>query len=240
MPRNNQRKNKNGKKNGKSKAARGSKQPGAIGQAVGLYGRNALAPRFVRIMKSIGLPSISHTTHRYVQAGSLSASVGSLGIYQFRTNSLFDPDFTSGGHQPYGFDQFKTYYGTYMVTSSRIAMECISITSPTLAGVYMSTESSTGLTDAIYYSEPGRGQSGIVSPVFGASRTFEAEWSLKAIEGHDPADYSALITANPANSDFYTIFTQDSFTLGASPVLYWAIAITYDVTWRDPLTVASS
>jgi len=226
------------KKKTKRNANRGVSAP--IGQNVGLYGRNALAPVSVRTLKSIGFPAVSHTTHRYVQAGSLSATVGSLGLQQFRANSLFDPDLTGTGHQPYGFDQWKTYYGTYMVTSSRISLECIVITSPTLAGVYTSSESSTGFTDAIFYSEPGRGQSGIVSPVFGAPRIFEAKWALKDIADHDPADYSALVSANPTNSDFYTIFTQDSYTLAASPVLYWAVCIEYNVTWKDALSFAPS
>lgn len=217
-----------------------STRQAAITQDVGFAGRNVLAPRIAKALKPVGVPVQSRTTHRYVQAGVIVSSTGSLGIQQFRANSLFDPDLTGTGHQPYGFDQFKAYYATYMVTSSKISLECIAITSPTLAGVMTSSESSTGFTDAIFYGEPGRGQSGIVSPVFGNTRNFEARWSLADIPNHDPSEYSALVGASPANSDFFTVFTQDSFTLAATPTLYWAVCIEYQVTWKDPITVASS
>lgn len=207
---------------------------------MGLYGRNALAPVSVRGLKSIGFPAVSRTSHRYIQSNVSTAATGSLAQYQFRANSLFDPDLTGTGHQPYGFDQWKTYYATYMVTSSRITVECIVITSPTLAGVFTSSEVSTGLTTADTFCEPGRGQAGIVSPVFGAARTFEAKWNLSDIPNHDPADYSALVSANPTNSDFFTVYHQDAFALAASPVLYFTVLIEYNVTWKDPVTFASS
>jgi len=226
-----QKRNRNRRKNGKTPN---------IGRDVGLYGRNALAPVSVRSLKSIGFPATTTTKHRYIGAGILNAAVGALGIYQFRTNSLFDPDLTGTGHQPYGFDQWKTYYGTYMVTRSQIAVECFCGAAPTLAGVYTSTESSTGFTDAIFYGEPGRGQSGVLNTVFGGPRIFEARWDLRDIPNHDPADYSALVSTNPANSDFYTVFSQDSFGLAASPVLYWAVCIEFEAVWKDPLSFAPS
>ncbi len=41
--------------------------------------------------------------------GQLGAEVA------FRMNSLFDPDFSAGAHQPYGFDQLATLYDKYVV-----------------------------------------------------------------------------------------------------------------------------
>lgn len=46
--------------------------------------------------------------HRY--AGTLKFSAISAGTpvnrsYTMRMNSLFDPDFSGAGHQPYGYDQ---------------------------------------------------------------------------------------------------------------------------------------
>ena len=35
-------------------------------------------------------------------------------------NSLFDPDFTGTGHQPYYFDQFATIYQRYTVIGSKL------------------------------------------------------------------------------------------------------------------------
>jgi len=167
------------------------------------------------------------------------AATGSLGIYQWRTNSLFDPNFTGTGHQPYGFDQMKTYYASYLVTSSVIAAECLSSAATVcLAGVATSAESSTGITTADGYLESGKGQGGLLYS--SSTRGFESKWSLSSIADHDPADYSALISASPVNSDFYTVFVQDAYALASTATLFVTICIEYEVTWKDPVTFASS
>lgn len=41
--------------------------------------------------------------------------VSTPSVSQFRLNSLYDPDFTGGGHQPYQYDQVQAMYGFYLV-----------------------------------------------------------------------------------------------------------------------------
>jgi len=59
---------------------------------------------------------------------------GSLNTYIFRLNSLFDPDYSttnplaSAGkgtpnHQPYGFDQWATFYAQYMVLGAKVDVD---------------------------------------------------------------------------------------------------------------------
>lgn len=48
---------------------------------------------------------------RYAESYLLTSGVGGISTqYQFRLNSLFDPDKTYAGHQPYGFDQLVSFY----------------------------------------------------------------------------------------------------------------------------------
>jgi hypothetical protein len=232
---------------GKSKRARrsraGKRSPiKGVGVSDRNYrlGENLLAPPVSRSLVPIGLPTVFKTQHRYVESIVLNAATGSLGTYVYRTNSLFDPNLTGTGHQPYGFDQFKAYYATYLVTASQITVECVVGTASSLVGVTCSTDSALAvLTTADTLSEPGRGQCGLVAPAV-AARTFQSKWALKDIPHADPADYSALVGASPANSDFFTIYHQDAAGLAASPVLYFTACIVYDCEWRDPITVASS
>ncbi len=48
-------------------------------------------------------------------------STGTAGIagtaQEMRLNSLYDPNITGTGHQPYGFDNFNVLYGKYKVTA---------------------------------------------------------------------------------------------------------------------------
>jgi len=55
----------------------------------------------------------------------MNAAASSFATYCFRANSLYDPDFTSTGHQPYGFDETMTVYNNYSVTASYIRVKHI-------------------------------------------------------------------------------------------------------------------
>lgn len=57
---------------------------------------------------------------------SLHLNSGVLGIYGveqiFRLNSLYDPDYSGVGHQPYGFDQVAALYRQYKVNACKIQL----------------------------------------------------------------------------------------------------------------------
>lgn len=55
------------------------------------------------------------TKLRYCDKISVPVTANILGDYSFRLNSLFDPDLTGTGHQPYGFDQLALFYNRYRV-----------------------------------------------------------------------------------------------------------------------------
>lgn len=56
-------------------------------------------------------------TFRYFERVSLqnSNAVNTASTYSFRLNSLFDPNYTGTGHQPYQFDQLTGIYNNYIV-----------------------------------------------------------------------------------------------------------------------------
>ncbi len=56
---------------------------------------------------------------RWVEDVSMDAPVGSRSFFVVRANSIFQPNFTTGGtHQPYGHDQWAAFYEHYVVESS--------------------------------------------------------------------------------------------------------------------------
>lgn len=57
---------------------------------------------------------------RYSTSISLSSAAGVVTTYVFRANDLFDPDFTSTGHQPMGFDQIMTWFNHFCVLRASI------------------------------------------------------------------------------------------------------------------------
>jgi len=68
----------------------------------------------------------SKTTRRlrYSTNFSLTAVSGVVSTYVFAANGLFDPDITSTGHQPMGFDQLMLSYNHYCVNRSKIMLTC--------------------------------------------------------------------------------------------------------------------
>lgn len=74
-------------------------------------------PVILNSMPGDPFPVRMFVTQRYGQLNTLTAgSAGLFGSEQiFRLNSLFDPDLTGTGHQPYGFDTLASIYNRYKV-----------------------------------------------------------------------------------------------------------------------------
>lgn len=73
--------------------------------------------RASRVVSRTGpFPTRYLTKLRYSQINALSfGGAGQAYNYQFRLNSIFDPDLTGTGHQPLGHDEFAMLYNRYRV-----------------------------------------------------------------------------------------------------------------------------
>lgn len=67
-------------------------------------------------------PAIHQATLRYSITINLDPTAGQVASHVFRSNSIFDPDYTATGHQPYGFDQYAALYNHYRVDDANIVM----------------------------------------------------------------------------------------------------------------------
>lgn len=67
--------------------------------------------------RSVCLPDAYITRLKYSTLNAISYVGGTAapGRYQFRVNSIFDPDLTGTGHQPLGHDEWNTFYNRYCV-----------------------------------------------------------------------------------------------------------------------------
>lgn len=66
-----------------------------------------------------GFPKKLLTTLRYCDRSYLSITTGSTQNWIWKANGLYDPDTTSTGHQPYGYDQYSALYYHYVVKASK-------------------------------------------------------------------------------------------------------------------------
>lgn len=86
------------------------------------------------------IPARYITKMKYSDVASTSAGNPS---WKFNLNSLFDPNRTGTGHQPYGFDQLAGLYNRYRVISTSYTISCSSTTTPIRYGTIVSNESLT-------------------------------------------------------------------------------------------------
>jgi len=84
------------------------------------YRRKKAMPRRHRRSKGLLVnKSLQPIAQRYICKMKYCETVttGGTGAYQFNLNSIFDPNRTGVGHQPYGHDQLQTLYNRYRVIS---------------------------------------------------------------------------------------------------------------------------
>lgn len=92
-------------------------------------------PENIAVFRGYGFPDGLITNVQYCETISLTPSVGTpVPSYGFRLTSLFDPDFTSTGTQPYFFDQLAAVYERYKVLGAKISVT-FAYESQTAAGV---------------------------------------------------------------------------------------------------------
>lgn len=237
---------KNGKSAKKARKTRGQQGEGvAVGKAMVPFQRdvaaNVLSPERMPRMGAIGLPPMVRRAHRYCETRVVNGTTGALGTYVYSANGLFDPNITGTGHQPYGFDQMIAYYSKCVCESSSITVEVIP-SAVSLCGVILSSEANVAstLASAELLSEPGRGSAALVYSNSGHARALFASWNKRDLYPEaDPSDFTTVVNSNPTNQDYYTFYVQ-SPDLSSTTSANIAVVVTYDVTWQDPVTIASS
>lgn len=162
------------------------------------------------VHRPIGIPDTQYTVIRYVDLVSFTGSTSS---YTFRANSLFDPDFTSTGHQPYYFDQFIASYEKYRVFKTHIKLRVTNISQTDVSEVVLVPGSQIPtLTSLSLAREMPRSKCTGILPAFQAvpieislSLRTKTVLGLQSRQIYDQ-DYGAVFNANPVELWYYTIY----------------------------------
>ncbi len=168
----------------------------------------------------------------------------------FRLNSLFDPYFPVGGHQPYGFDQLNTIYARYQVH------KC-------LVEVTFSDPSSDGLVCAVFaknLQDPNTLVNATIAAAMerptvwckplnntGSQVTvFRKQYDLCEVMGLTKAQYdagwpstSALVSADPSQTVYFMAATANSRG-GSTQTVTARVRLVFDCSFWERNTVAQS
>lgn len=150
----------------------------------------------------------------YSSAYSLaSGAIGTYGTEQvFRLNSLYDPDFTGVGHQPYGHDQLALLYSKYKVHRVGVYVEIEASSSatlgylPVLGMTFTGPEQTASLTGMLWGEVDEKQCATTLSASVMNPRSFSKTFNMQELIGctkqqfgSDVSQYSASLGANPAS-----------------------------------------
>lgn len=189
----------------------------------------------MKYMGSSGLPDRAIVKLKFVSNNVLTATTGGWAQSAWRLNSIYDPDYAVGGHQPYMFDVYSGLYSRYRVFKAVVEHDiCNQEDDAARVGQRIAPDDPTVTTDFSAFEAP-RTFSKIVGGIAGQNRCKlrRVVYVPRAL-GMTPTQFrgstntDAPVTANPNTQLYDTIFAQsvDGFTV---PNLSVATTITFYV-----------
>jgi hypothetical protein len=201
-------------------------------------------------------PVLLHTYFKkgmlyYEKGTQLSPLTGGGAVgYVFSANGIYDPNVTSTGHQPMGFDQLMALYEQYYVVSSTITIRFNAFQSliPIPVAVYLSPDASV-LTGASQIMENGLCKSALLS---GFSGTLSATTALtlscdvpryynrgKKAMLNDP-ELAGSAAANPVEQVYFIVTAWQALGDTATTTIHFDVILSYDVWFTEPRKLAIS
>lgn len=196
---------------------------------------------------SFGFPKTKVVTMRYATNLKHQLTLGRLQL-KWRANGIHDPDFTGGGHQPMGADQWALFYNHYVVLGSRISCTVTGSDSSetgSLAINMLLSDDSSVPTDISALIEEGRGTTQMQGG-FNAigTRTVIGKYSAKKFYNiKDVKDNVTRIGSafggDPTDIAFYNLTIEDPALTTSSDISVLTV-IDYIVLMGEPKDLAQS
>lgn len=208
------------KMNGRKRPGKGRKMKGYGRKSDLTGGGKSASSDMSRITESwmpLFPPSITKTL-RYSTNISLGAAVGAPSTWVFRANDLFDPDFTSSGHQPMGFDQLMIWYNHFCVVKSRILCTFRNLGTVSTTCAIRADGDSTSLTVIDRIIEVGGLTMDILEPkgVYGCNVVLEQRIDVAKLQGvarsamtADPSLQGSSV-ASPVEVSYFHVAVWDT------------------------------
>lgn len=175
-------------------------------------------------------PAKATVIMRYNTTITLTSDVaGIAGYHLFRANSIFDPDQTGVGHQPYGRDIYAQIYNHYKVNSSTIVVTPVdaktgfvgcTITDDTSVNLGFDNVKEVKGTRMIPMTSPGN-NNGKVIQQYNSSQIFEPNYDTTGI--------TAAMGNNPSEQSYFHVWFTPQLSTSTGDVKV-NISISYNVS----------
>lgn len=185
--------------------------------------------------------------HKYAEVRVVTGPAGGgLVQYNFNLNSLYDPNLTGTGHQPYGYDQMVDIYNRYRVFRVDYAISAYNTDSTTGVSVVGALPSNEPITVSGGVSELMENpRAKYITQANGATlKVLKGSISLPSLVGRSKSQYmaddryQALSTSSPSELAILNIMAGTmTGTSGAggsgTNVMNLSVSLVYHVEWFD-------
>lgn len=179
------------------------------------------------------IPARQIVKMKYCQ--NVQTSVATAYNWQFNLNSIFDPDRTGTGHQPYGHDTLATLYNRYRVIACSYVVQAYSSTTGFRYAVVPANESKV-FTTVAEMSENPRAQYKVGSPGTSIPK-IRGKVYLPALTGRSKSQYmaddryQAVFGTNPQELAVLNMVALDLAEAGTT--INWVVTLEYTVEVFD-------
>lgn len=204
-----------------------------------------------------GFPASVVVKLRYVDTGiTIDPTAGGMAQHVFRANSCFDPDYSSIGHQPCGYDEWSSIYNTYTVLGAKFTLKNAhpntANATPGFMGVMLSSQSAgilqfSDINNLLESKLTGRNvrlignQNQSQNPYGNAiTKKFSARRFFGVQNLNDGDAYSANIGANPAELAYFCPWVCSPDGASNPGAMVFACYIDYIVMFKDPKVITGS
>lgn len=182
-------------------------------------------------------PAKANYVLRYSDQITLNPAAGATSSYFFHANSIYDPDQTGVGHQPYGHDTLQTIYKEYVVDKAVITLV------PTQFGntvcTYGVRTCDDGVGSSFHLIRETKGSKLATTAVGARPLSISSAYNRKKMWPVEK-DTSALFGTNPQVDAYFQIFMQGPNGTVDPGSVDFMVNITYYVTCFDMKPLASS
>lgn len=183
---------------------------------------------------------------RYCDAINLTSTSGVMSSYVLSANGLYDPDITSTGHQPAGFDQMMASYEHFCVVASNIRASFTNTSAATSSPcVALSVNASpTPVTSASQILEDGNITTQRLAPTssFGNTQTLELGVDIAKFGGVDDLldnpYYRGDVAANPLEQQYFILQLYN--LAGVTSTCEVVFEIEYTAYFKEPRKLSPS
>lgn len=185
---------------------------------------------------------------RYSAIGTITPTTPGAVLY-FRANGPFDPEASTTGHQPMGYDQWGAFYYENVTISAKISFKFVVDTGVAGSALFalrcVPASAASVLPRNQCLEQPGvstymcNSSSANDKATFHLSKTYSAKkfWGLSSIKDNDANLFSAFGSLPNEEADWELA----AYTLGGTPATYtYTVSITYNLMFRSPKNIVQS